>query len=322
MTVRVAKVAVEDHPFFVVRDLAVPFIGGADFLSHLDTQTWDWQQSALVIKGQRLSLGSMYRTSRKLDAPRKEVPSCRVFVKEAVKIRSGVEALVTCTILKVKSDKEYLLEPARPVEEYPVRSMCGLLRSTAGRVTVRLVKVGTTEEVIKQGKEIGIAFPEFQTAINLKHQAALISGRIRCLLSLPARLGRIAAPVVGKIAAGSMKLPGKSRPRWYVCWSGTFRKCLQIWAYVTPPQSHYWQVPRTQSTPPNRYLRIRLLRHCLRLDNSHGKEGENAGRSNTTSWHPFFSRFHQVRHLYSTLPRGRECLPGSPQARRLCLTPC
>ena len=79
---------------------------------------------------------------------------------------------MTCTILKAKSDKEYLLKPARPVDEYPVRSMCGLLRPTAGRVTVHLVKVGTTEEVIKQGKEIGIAFPEFQTAINLKHQAA------------------------------------------------------------------------------------------------------------------------------------------------------
>ena len=83
MTVRVAKVAMEDHPFFVVMDLVVPFIGGADFLSRLGTQTWNWQQSTLVIKGQRLRLESMYRTSRKLDAPQKEVPSCRV-------LRSGV----------------------------------------------------------------------------------------------------------------------------------------------------------------------------------------------------------------------------------------
>ena len=73
---------------------------------------------------------------------------------------------------KAKSDKEYLLEPARTMDEYPVQSMCCLLRPTAGRVTVRLVNAGTMEEVIKQGKENGIAFHGFQTAINPKHQAA------------------------------------------------------------------------------------------------------------------------------------------------------
>ena len=120
----------------------------------------------------------------------------------------------------------------------------------------------------------------------------------------------------------SMKLPGKSPPRLYVCWSGIFRKCLQIWAYLTPPQSHYWQVTRTQPTPRNRYLRIRSLRHYLRPDNSHEKGGENAGRSNITSCHPFFPRFHQVRNLFSTLPQRKEYLPGSPLPQRLCSTPC
>ena len=67
MTVLLGKAVINDHPFQVVRNLVVPLSGGADFLSRLGRQSWDWANSTLTVQGQSLKIEEMYRSARSLD---------------------------------------------------------------------------------------------------------------------------------------------------------------------------------------------------------------------------------------------------------------
>ena len=168
MTVRLGKAVINDHPFQVVRNLVVPLIGGADFLSRLSRQSWDWANSTLTVQGQSLKLEEMYRSEQSLDRVYRATRACRVVIDESTKIAKGEEALVSCRVEHGRDRTEYLLEPSSPTDddEHPVRAMCSLLRPTDSHVTVRVVNVGEVDEEMPKGTVVGMACPEFKPNYN------------------------------------------------------------------------------------------------------------------------------------------------------------
>ena len=165
MTVRAGGLVINKRPFLVVRNLIVPFIGGVDFLSQLGTQTWDWENRTLLTCGCKLRLESMHRNSSSIDSPRKPTQSCRVTVTNDVRDQPSEQALVPCSLKRAIPNTEYLLEPQRQQDEYPIRAMCCLIRPADESATIRLVNCGTQEEVVRTVQTVGMAFPEIEVVL-------------------------------------------------------------------------------------------------------------------------------------------------------------
>ena len=165
MTVQDGGLVINIHPFLVVRNLIVPFIGGVDFLSRLGTQTWDWENRTLLVCGRKLRPKSMYRNSSSIDSPRKPIQSCQVIGTNDVRVQPDEETLVPCSLKRAVPNTKYLLEPQCQQDEYPMRGMCCLIRPADESATIQFVNCGTQEEVVCTGQMVGMAFPEFEAVL-------------------------------------------------------------------------------------------------------------------------------------------------------------
>ena len=165
MTVRAGRLVINSHPYFVARNLIVPFIGGVDFLSRLGTQSWDWENRTLLVCGRKSRLHSIYRNSSSIDSPREPIQSCPVIVANDVRVQPREEALVPCTLERAVPNTEYLLEPQHQQDEYPIRATCCLIRQIDKSATIRLVNCGTQEEMVRTGQTVGMELPEFKAVL-------------------------------------------------------------------------------------------------------------------------------------------------------------
>ena len=165
-TVWLGRLVIKDHPFYVVKNLVVPLIGGADFLSRLGKQTWDWSNSKLCLQGQTLKLETLYRSARTLNRSPRAGRVCQVMVINTTCINPGEEALIPCRVSGRLTNSECILEP-RPYwqGDSPIRAMCCLLQPIDSLVSVRLVNAGDNVEEVSSGHVVGVACSEFEVSL-------------------------------------------------------------------------------------------------------------------------------------------------------------